>query len=284
MSKGSAEDIKIQSHGLRGGIVAGLADPTKSHFEDAETVLLKHHGTYQQDNRDQRAQLSKEKKDKAWSFMVRSKMPGGRCSPEQWLVHDDLAQKCDGNLRLTTRQGIQLHGVLKGHLKEVIATINRSGLTTIGACGDVVRNTMGPAQPIKDAAHEDSQKLAEELSQRFLWKSSAYTEIWLDGEKLDLLKDCQLPPEQEDPIYGKVWLPRKFKMAIAVPPSNDIDVLSNDIGFVPHMVDGKVDGYSIFIGGGFGMSHGQLATRPFLARPLGYAKARACRGCDESRS
>lgn len=272
MSKGSAEDIKLQSHGLRGAIAAGLADTSRSHFEDTETVLLKHHGTYQQDNRDLRAQLAKEKKDKAWSFMVRSKMPGGRCTAAQWLVHDDLAEKCDGNMRLTTRQGIQLHGVLKGTLKEVIASINRSGLTTIGACGDVVRNTMGPASPIKDAAHLDAQKLAEEISRRFLWRSSAYTEIWLDGEKLDLLSDCQLPDSEEDPIYGKVWLPRKFKMAIAVPPRNDVDAFSQDVAFVPHVVNGAVEGYSIYVGGGFGMNHGQLATRPFLARPLGYVK------------
>ncbi len=272
MSKGSAEDIKLESHGLRGEIAAGLADTSRSHFEDAETVLLKHHGTYQQDNRDLRAQLSKEKKDKAWSFMVRSKMPGGRVTAEQYLAHDDLAEKCDGNLRLTTRQGIQLHGVLKGTLKEVIGNINRTGLTTIGACGDVVRNTMGPAAPIKDAAHDDAQQLAEEISKRFLWRSSGYTDIWLDGEKLDLLADCQLPPEAEDPIYGKVWLPRKFKMGIAIPPRNDVDVFSQDLAFVPHLVNGAVEGYSLFVGGGFGMSHGQQATRPFLARPLGYVK------------
>jgi sulfite reductase beta subunit-like hemoprotein/Arc/MetJ-type ribon-helix-helix transcriptional regulator len=272
MSKGSAEDIKLQSQGLRGGIAAVLADTSKSHFEDTESVLLKHHGSYQQDNRDLRAALVKEKKDKAWSFMVRSKMPGGRCSAEQWLIHDSLAEKCEGNFRLTTRQGIQLHGVLKGNLKEVISSINRAGLTTIGACGDVVRNTLGPATPIKDTPHEDAQKLTLEISKRFLWRSSAYTEIWLDGEKLELLKDCQLPPDQEDPTYGKVWLPRKFKIAISIPPRNDVDVLSNDLGFVPHIVNGAVEGYTIFVGGGFGMSHGQLATRPHLARPLGYVK------------
>ena len=272
MSKGSVEDIKLASRGLRANIQSTLEDASASHFEDSENTLLKFHGTYQQDDRDLRAKLAKEKKEKAWSFMVRSKMPGGRATPEQWLAHDHLADKTNGTLRLTTRQGIQFHGVLKGNLKEVIATINKSGLTTIGACGDVVRNTMGPASPIKDEAHLDGQRLAEELSRRFLWRSNAYTQIWLDGEKLELLSKCDLPPEEEDPIYGKVFLPRKFKMAIAIPPSNDVDAFSQDVAFVPHLVDGKVEGYTLFVGGGFGMSHGQLATRPFLARPLGYVK------------
>jgi len=270
MSKGSTEEIKITSRGLRGTIAQALADPAITHIDDSDSVLLKHHGSYQQDDRDLRAQLAKEKKDKAWSFMVRSKMPGGRVTAAQWLIHDDLCTKAAGTIRLTTRQGIQLHGVLKGHLKEVIAGINRSGLTTIGACGDVVRNTMGPASPFKDFIHEDVQLLAQEISRRFLWRSSGYSEIWLDGEKLDLLSECQLPPEVEDPIYGKVWLPRKFKIGIAIPPRNDVDIFSNDVGLVPHVVNGAVEGYSLFVGGGFGMSHGQLATRPFLARPLGY--------------
>ena len=187
MSKGSPEEIKLASHGFRGTIAQTLADPAATHLEDSDNIILKHHGSYQQDDRDLRAQLAKEKKDKAWSFMVRSKMPGGRVTAAQWLMHDDMCTKSNGTLRLTTRQGIQLHGVLKGNLKELIGAVNRSGLTTMGACGDVVRNVMGPAAPIKDAAHADSQKLAEEISKRTLWRSSSYAEIWLDGEKLDLL-------------------------------------------------------------------------------------------------
>lgn len=272
MSKASVEDIKLASNGLRGSILSGLQDPALSHYEEAENVLLKFHGTYQQDDRDQRAKLAKEKKDKAWSFMVRSKMPGGRVTAAQWLIHDSLADKTNGTLRLTTRQGIQFHGVLKGNLKEVIAQINRSGLTTMGACGDVVRNVMGPASPTRDAVHADCQALAEEISRRFLWRSSSYADIWLDGEKLDLLSKCDQPQGEEDPIYGKVYLPRKFKMGIAVPPNNDVDIFSQDVGFVPHVSNGIVEGYSIFVGGGFGMSHGQTMTRPFLAQPLGFVK------------
>lgn len=273
MAKESVEDIKLASNGLRGNIAGGLVDPSLTHYEEAENVLLKFHGTYQQDDRDKRAALTKAKQEKAWSFMVRTRMPGGRMTAEQYLIHDRLGETlANGTIRLTTRQGVQFHGILKGGLKDVIAGINRSGLTTMGACGDVVRNIMGPAAPKKDAAHLDSQALAEEISKQFLWRSSAYCDIWLDGEKLDLLAESTDPEGVEDSLYGKVYLPRKFKMGVAVAPSNDVDAYSQDVGFIPEVVDGKVDGYTIIIGGGFGMSHGQLNTRPFLAQPFGYVK------------
>lgn len=281
MSKGSPEDIKFASAGLRGQIAQQLSDPALSHVEDTENFLLKFHGSYQQDDRDLRAQLVKEKKEKSWQFMVRSKMPGGRVSAKQWLIHDELCTRANGTIRLTNRQGIQLHGVLKGGLKEVISSVNRIGLTTMGACGDVVRNTMGPAAPIKDAVHADSQRLTEELSHRFLWRSQAYADIWLDGEKLDphwikgpeasaAVRQLTRAPEGDDPIYGKTYLPRKFKIGVAIQPCNDVDVYSQDVGLVSHVVDGVVEGYTILVGGGFGMSHGQLATRPFLGQPLFY--------------
>jgi sulfite reductase beta subunit-like hemoprotein len=283
MSKASVEDIKLASNGLRGQLVEQFADTALSHVPDDSNILLKFHGSYQQDDRDKRAELSKQKLDKAWSFMIRSKMPGGRITAKQWMIHDDLCTKAAGNMRLTNRQGIQLHGVLKGGLKEVIHNVCHSGLSTMGACGDVVRNTMGPAAPIKDAVHADAQTLTEEISQRFLWRSSAYADIWLDGEKVDpeWIKDPEVnpavravttAPEGDDPIYGKVYLPRKFKMAVAIQPSNDVDLWSQDVSFIPHVVDGVVEGYTITVGGGFGMSHGQLTTRPFLAQPLFYVK------------
>jgi sulfite reductase beta subunit-like hemoprotein len=285
MSKASVEEIKLESQGLRGEIAENFADAALTHVDESENVLLKFHGSYQQDDRDLRAALTKEKKEKAWSFMVRSKMPGGRISAQQWLIHHDLCVLSEGSLRLTNRQGIQLHGVLKGNLKAVIAGICHSGLTTMGACGDVVRNTMAPAAPIKDAARLDAQLLSEEISQRFLWRSSAYADIWLDGEKIDLdWAEVDVNPDvraktiakdemaAEDPIYGKLYLPRKFKVGIAIEPQNDVDVFSQDLGFIPHMVDGNVEGYTVTVGGGFGMSHGQLNTRPFLAQPLFYVK------------
>lgn len=280
MSKASVEEIKLGSGGLRGQIAEQLADVGLSHVEDSENVLLKFHGTYQQDDRDQRVARAKAKEDKAWSFMVRSKMPGGRITARQWLIHHELCVLSEGSLRLTNRQGIQLHGVLKGNLKSVIRGIGRSGLTTMGACGDVVRNTMGPAAPVKDERHLDAQRLAEELSQRFLWRSASYADIWLDGEKLELdwaevapnpeVRAKTAVPGEADPIYGRQYLPRKFKIGIAIEPSNDVDVFSQDLGFVPHLSGGRVEGYTVTVGGGFGMSHGQLSTRPFLAQPLFY--------------
>ncbi len=283
MSKASVEEIKEQSRGLRGHIPEAFADAGLSHVEEAENVLLKFHGSYQQDDRDLRVPRAKEKLDKAWSFMVRSKMPGGRITAQQWLIHDELCRLSEGSLRLTNRQGIQLHGTLKGNLKAVIAGINRSGLTTMGACGDVVRNTMGPAAPIHDAVRADTQQLAEELSQRFLWRSQSYADIWLDGEKIELdwaqqdvspaVREKTASPdaaETGDAIYGRKYLPRKFKLGIAIEPQNDVDVFSQDVGLVPFVVDGAVEGYTIVVGGGFGMSHGQLSTRPFLAQPLFY--------------
>ena len=282
MSKATVEEIKLASEGLRGHIAEQFADPALSHISEDANILLKHHGSYQQDDRDQRTTLTKEGKDKAWSFMIRSKMPGGRVSSAQWLIHDRLCEKAMGSIRLTNRQGIQLHGVLKGGLKEVINSVCHSGLSTMGACGDVVRNTMGPAAPIKDKIHADTQRLTEELSHRFLWRSSAYADIWLDGEKIEpeWIKDPEVNPAvrsvtqaaEGEPIYGKVYLPRKFKIAVAIQPINDVDVYSQDLGFVPHVVNGEVEGYTITVGGGFGMSHGQLSTRPFLAQPLFYVK------------
>ncbi|MFN0127707.1 MAG: NADPH-dependent assimilatory sulfite reductase hemoprotein subunit [Verrucomicrobiales bacterium] len=287
MSKASVEEIKLGSGGLRGRITEQLADSAVTHVEEAENVLLKFHGTYQQDDRDERAARAKEKREKAWMFMVRSKMPGGRISAAQWLMHHDLCVLSEGTLRLTNRQGIQLHGVLKGNLKSVIAGISKSGLTTMGACGDVVRNTMGPAAPIKDAVHADAQRLSEEISQRFLWRSASYADIWLDGEKIELdwakadvnpaVRARTAAPNgagEADPIYGTQYLPRKFKIGIAIQPRNDVDVFSQDLGFVPHVVAGQIDGYTVTVGGGFGMSHGQLSTRPFLAQPLFYVKRR----------
>lgn len=271
MAKVSVEEIKRKSRALRGEIAPTLHS-SASHFEEAEVQLLKFHGTYQQDDRDKRAELRKQNLDKAWSFMTRTKMPGGRISAAQYIAHDDFADKlANGTLRLTTRQGIQFHGVLKGGLKEVIAGINEIGLTTWGACGDVVRNTMGPAAPIKDAAHEDAQKLAQEISDAFLARSHAYSDIWLDGEKVELdSANTDGAGDEDEPVYGKVYLPRKFKMGIAVPPCNDVDIYSQDVAFVPHLSNGIVEGYTMLIGGGFGMTHGMVNTRPALAAPLAF--------------
>ena len=244
MASKSVEEIKSESHALRGTIQETLLGDA-SHFSDEEYQLLKFHGTYQQDDRDERVPRKKQHLDKAWMFMVRSKLPGGALSAQQYLAHDRIAGDLgNGTLRITTRQGFQLHGVLKGDLQDCIHRINESGITTWGACGDVVRNTTAAPSPFKDEAHLDAQRLAKELSDTFLAKTTAYAQIWLNDEHLN--------PETGDvePIYGRHYLPRKFKIGIAIPPRNDIDIYTNDLGFISNVENGVVKGYTVVAGGG----------------------------------
>jgi sulfite reductase beta subunit-like hemoprotein len=264
MASKDVEEIKAESHSLRGTIEETLHREV-SHFSEEEYQLLKFHGTYQQDDRDQRVERKRQNLDKAWMFMVRSKLPGGALTAEQYLAHDRIAGDLGNNtLRITTRQGFQIHGVLKGGLQDCIRRINETGLTTWGACGDVVRNTTAPAAPFKDVAHIDAQRLAKELSHTFLAKTRAYAEIWLNGDRLDL--DAKV----DEPVYGDHYLPRKFKIGIGIPPRNDVDVYSNDLGYISHVEKGEVRGYTVVVGGGFGMSHGKTETFPVLAKPIFY--------------
>ena len=277
MSSKNVEEIKAESRALRGTIQESLAADT-SHFSEDEYQLLKFHGTYQQDDRDQRAARKAQNQDKAWMFMVRSKLPGGDLTAAQYLEHDKIARELgNGTLRISTRQGFQTHGVLKGDLKECVRRINESGVTTWGACGDVVRNTIAAAAPIADPAHRDAQRLAKEISQAFLSRSTAYADIWLNDEKLavdpvGMSSRSSETDTPEEPIYGKQYLPRKFKIAIAIPPRNDVDVYANDLGFIAQVEAGEVKGYTVAVGGGFGMTHGKQDTYPVLAKPLGYVQ------------
>ena len=267
MANKSVEEIKMESRSLR-GTLAQTIQSGASHFGEDDAQLIKLHGSYQEDDRDLRNERKKAGLDKAWQFMVRSKIPGGELTSEQYLAHDRMADElANGTLRLTTRQGIQLYGILMGNLREVIRRIVKTGLTTWGACGDVVRNTMSTAVPLSNPVFQDAQNLAEEITRTFFAKSTAYSEIWLDGEKLEDGKQ-----DIEDTIYGQHYLPRKFKIGIAIPPYNDVDYLSHDLALVPHFPNSKVEGYTLHVGGGFGMTHGQTQTRPFLAQPLFYVK------------
>jgi sulfite reductase (ferredoxin) len=268
MAGSPVETIKINSRGLRGTIQETIENPEATHFSEDDYQLLKFHGSYQQDDRDQRAKLKQEGKDKAWMFMLRTKTPGGSLTAKQYLDLDKLADDvANGTLRITTRQGIQFHGVLKVNFKECVARVNKSGITTIGACGDVVRNTLACAIPFQKEPFIEAQRLAKELSDKFLFKSKAYTDIWIDSKPLN-----PNPVIEEEPIYGKYYLPRKFKIAIAIPPYNDMDVYTNDLGFIAHAPNGVTEGYTVVVGGGMGMSHGQTKTYPVLARPLFYIK------------
>ncbi len=213
------ESIKEESDYLRGTIAESLSDTSTGSISPNDAQLTKFHGTYLQDNRDQRTALIKEKKEKAFSFMIRIRVPGGVCTPEQWLGIDRLSDKfADGTLKLTTRQAFQLHGVLKGNLKQTMKEINDTLLDTLAACGDVNRNVMSPSNPFESSLHGEALGLAREIHDHLTPRTSAYAEIWLDGEK------TAVGEETIEPIYGKTYLPRKFKIAIALPPRNDVDV------------------------------------------------------------
>lgn len=259
------EYIKDDSNYLRGTIVEGLNNPLTGAISDADTKLLKFHGSYQQDDRDLRDERRKQKLEPAYSFMIRVRVPGGKATPEQWIAMDDISnQYANHTLKLTTRQAFQFHGILKRDLRTSMRKINESVLDTIAACGDVNRNTMCNPNPYQSQVHHEINDFATAISNHLLPQTGAYHEIWLDGEKvLDSSEDVE-------PMYGKIYLPRKFKIGIAVPPSNDIDVYSQDIGLIAIIEEDKLVGFNVLIGGGMGMTHGNQDTYPQIGRLLGY--------------
>jgi sulfite reductase (ferredoxin) len=256
------ETIKRESRALRGTLATAL-ESDASTLGEPDQQLLKFHGSYQQDDRDLRRSRREAGLDKAFSFMVRSRIPGGVLSAEQYLTHDRLAtQYGNGSLRLTTRQSIQLHGVLKSHLKASIASINRALLSTLAACGDVNRNVMACPAPPLTAAHAEVASYARSLALHLAPRTRAYHEIWLDGEKLETSHD------EEEPLYGKTYLPRKFKIGVAVDGDNCVDIYTQDIGFIAELEGGVLRGFTVVIGGGLGSTHGKTETYPRLATPL----------------
>ncbi|MEI6675042.1 MAG: NADPH-dependent assimilatory sulfite reductase hemoprotein subunit [Verrucomicrobiota bacterium] len=259
------EGIKLHSNYLRGTIAEGLADVSTGAMPEADQQLLKFHGTYQQDDRDLRTERRKQGLEKAYSFLVRIRVPGGVATPTQWLEVDRLATDFgNGTIKLTTRQTFQLHGVIKSNLKRSIAAINQTAMDTIAACGDVNRNVMCHPNPHLSAVHAEVLKLAQGLSDHLTPRSRAYHEIWLDGETVHTSE------AEAEPIYGKTYLPRKFKIAIAVPPSNDVDVFASDLSCIAIVEMGKLLGFNIAVGGGMGMSQGVDSTFPRLAEVIGY--------------
>ena len=260
------EGIKERSNFLRGTILESLSDESTGSISADDAQLTKFHGTYMQDDRDLRASLIKEKKEKAFSFMIRVRVPGGVCTPAQWLGIDELADKFgESSLKLTTRQAFQLYGILKKNLKQTMKEINDTLLDTLAACGDVNRNVMSPANPFESQLHQQALDVAQKIHDHLTPRTSAYAEIWLDGEKKSAVGE-----EEEEPIYGKTYLPRKFKIAVALPPRNDVDVFSNCLGFVGIPEGNKVIGYNVLVGGGLGMTHGKTATYPRLADVIGF--------------
>jgi sulfite reductase (NADPH) hemoprotein beta-component len=259
------EYIKIDSNYLRGTITEGLADLSTGSMCEDDQQLLKFHGTYQQDDRDIRAGRRKHKLEKAFSFMIRIRVPGGVASPHQWLETDRLAtQFANGTIKLTTRQAFQFHGIIKTNLKRTIAEINQAAMDTIAARGDVNRNVMCNPNPHLSGIHAQALKAAEDISAHLTPQTRAYHEIWLDGEKIESTE------EDFEPIYGKTYLPRKFKITIAVPPSNDVDIYANCLSFIAIVEDGELVGYNVAVGGGMGSTHGNEATYPRIADLIGF--------------
>jgi sulfite reductase (NADPH) hemoprotein beta-component len=238
---------------------------TGSLAED-DTQLTKFHGTYQQDDRDLRHERRKKKMEQAYSFMIRVRVPGGVCTPAQWLAMDRIARDyANDTLRLTTRQAFQFHGVIKSNLKRSMQAINQSLMDTIAACGDVNRNVMCNPNPHRSKAHAAALETAKQISDHLTPRTAAYHEIWLDGEKVE---DSQA---EDEPIYGATYLPRKFKIAVAVPPENDVDVYAQDLAFIAIIgKDDEVVGYNVTVGGGMGMTHGEPETYPRTADVLGF--------------
>ncbi|MFP4157142.1 MAG: NADPH-dependent assimilatory sulfite reductase hemoprotein subunit [Opitutales bacterium] len=262
------EGIKESSDYLRGTILEGLADVSTGSISADDQQLTKFHGIYQQDDRDVRSQRRKHKLDKAYSFLARIGLPGGVCTPEQWAVMDDLANYCAFNtLKLTTRQAFQLHGILKGNLKSTIRAINEAAMTSLAACGDVNRNTMCNPNPFASEVHEEVQQIVEAVDRHLKPQTSAYAEIWLDGEKV-----ASHEQETVEPLYGATYLPRKFKIAVAIPPRNDVDVFAHCLGFIAIVESGKLAGFNVTVGGGMGMTHGNEKTYPRLADVLAFCK------------
>lgn len=264
------EEIKRASRYLRGTIAEELAQPTPR-FVEENLQLLKFHGSYQQENRDERQARKAAGLEKAYSFMVRSRIPGGVLTAQQYLAHDEIAHAYgNATLRFTTRQGIQLHGVLKGALRETIRSINDSLLSTLAACGDVNRNVMACPAPVHSRAQAHVQSYAHRLAMHLAPRSHAYHEIWLDGEKLE--------PEhtnEHEPIYGPTYLPRKFKIGVAYAGDNCIDVFTQDLGFVAEVDGDTLVGFTVLVGGGMGSTHGKTETYPRLATPLGFVPPEA---------
>ncbi len=280
-AKRSAVEIqKETSRALRGTILQELASESDK-FGDADKSLLKFHGTYQQEDRDARKARRTEGLGKHHMFMVRCKIPGGRLTAAQYLAVDELAGKyASGTLRFTSRQGIQLHGVLKKNLKETIAGINHCLLTTLGACGDVERNLMACPAPLRrNNVRDQLQAAAALLARQLAPRTGAYHEIWLDGKPVEpdsqarSASEGTVSAEKEEPLYGKVYLPRKFKTGLALPEDNCCDIYAQDLGFLAIVEHDRIAGYNVLVGGGMGMTHGNAKTFPHVARAICFVAA-----------
>ncbi len=259
------EKIKQKSDGLRGTIREGLQDEITGAISEDDQALVKFHGMYQQDDRDRREERAAKKLERLYSFMIRLRLPGGFLKPEQWIAtHHIAGENATGVIKITTRQTLQLHGILKSKIKPTIRAFNEARLDSIATCGDINRNVICSAHPMQSPIHAHVHGYAKKISELLMPKTKAYYEIWLDEEKLADKK------EEEDPLYQDRYLPRKFKIAIAIPPNNDVDVFGNDIGLIAIIEDNMLKGFNVAVGGGLSTTHGNPATYARLATVIGY--------------
>ena len=261
------ERIKMQSDGLRGTIKESLQEEITGAISEDDQSLVKFHGMYQQDDRDRREERAEKKLERLYSFMIRLRLPGGFLTPDQWIaMHDVAGENTTGVIKITTRQTIQLHGLLKRNIKPTISAFNRVKLDSIATCGDINRNVLCSAHPKQSRIHEEIFSYADTISTLLKPRTKAYYEIWLDEE---MIGDRQ---EEIDPLYQDRYLPRKFKIAIAIPPNNDIDVFANDIGLIAIVENDQLKGFNVAIGGGLSTTHGNPDTYARLATVIGFAE------------
>ena len=259
------EKIKLASDGLRGTIVESLENEITGAISEDDQALIKFHGMYQQDDRDRREERAEKKLERLYSFMIRLRLTGGLLSPEQWIAtHEIAGENSTGVIKITTRQTVQLHGIIKSHIKPTIQAFNEAKLHSIATCGDINRNVLCSAHPKQSPLHEEVFAFADKIAEMLMPKTRAYYEIWLDEEKLVDKKD------EEDPLYKKTYLPRKFKIGVVIPPNNDVDVLANDIGLIAIIENNRLKGYNIAAGGGLSTTHGNPDTYARLATVLGF--------------
>lgn len=268
----AAEKLKEDSRYLRGGIGQELTEPT-DHFEKDSVQLLKFHGSYQQDDRDQRGAARKEGGGKAFSMMLRSRIPGGRLTSDQFIEHLALCDEFgNATMKITTRQSIQLHGIPKGDLRATIKRINDAQLSTLAACGDVNRNVMCCPAKRNDPVHQDIQEMSQMLAMHLAPQTTAYYELWLSDPETEekTLVGGDVEDAVVEPLYGPRYLPRKFKIAVALPDDNCVDIYTNDLGFLAVIRDGKVVGYNVLVGGGLGVTPSAAKTFPALSKRMAF--------------
>lgn len=265
MNLSSIEKIKTDSDGLRGTLVQSLQNEITGAISEDDQALIKFHGMYQQDDRDRRDERAEKKLERLYSFMIRLRLPGGFLTPQQWIaIHHIAGANATGVIKITTRQTIQLHGIIKSKIKPTIKAFSEAKLDSIATCGDINRNVICTAHPMQSPIHATVHAYAKKISEMLMPKTRAYYEIWLDEEKIVDKK------EEDDPLYQNHYLPRKFKIAIAIPPNNDIDVFGNDIGLITVIDKNELKGFNIAVGGGLSTTHGNPGTYARLATVLGF--------------